>query len=203
MYTLPSFKLDDDDAWSMVLEAGAGFYVRPASSGLLSVFAPIVVDEGRRTLTTHVARANDWWHDADGEPVLILVLAASAYVSPRHYPSAAQSPGVVPTWNYVAAEIRGTIRVHDDAAWTRGQAERQTDHFEASAATPWRVSDAPEEFIDRQVRAIVGVSVAVSSIEGKTKLSQNRPEVDHDEVRRAFAEGTLAQREVARWMGDD
>ena len=203
MYTLPSFKLDDEDAWSMVIAAGAGFYVRPASSGLLSVFAPIVVDADRRTLTTHVARANDWWRDANGAQVLVLVLAASAYVSPRHYPSKAQSPGVVPTWNYVAAEIRGTVNVHDDAAWTRGQVERQTDRFESSAATPWRVSDAPAEFIDGQVRAIVGISVAVSSIEGKAKLSQNRPEIDHDEVRRALAEGSLADREVARWMDHD
>lgn len=203
MYTLPAFKLDDDAAWQLVLGAGAGFYVRPAASGLASVFAPIVVDEDRQTLTTHVARANDWWRDANGASVLVLVLAASAYVSPRHYPSKAQSPGVVPTWNYVAAEIRGTVSVHDDADWTRAQAERQTDRFESGAATPWRVSDAPDEFIDRQVRAIVGVSVAVTSIEGKAKLSQNRPEVDHDEVRRALAEGSLADREVARWMGDD
>ncbi|MDE2281994.1 MAG: FMN-binding negative transcriptional regulator [Actinomycetales bacterium] len=203
MYTLPSFQLSEDDAWSMVLEAGAGFYVRPTSSELRSVFAPIVVDESRRTITTHVARANDWWREADGADVLVLVLAASAYVSPRHYPSKAESPGVVPTWNYVAAEIRGTVGVHDDATWTRAQVERQTDRFEATAAAPWRVTDAPSDFIDRQVRAIVGVSIAVSSIEGKAKLSQNRPEIDHDEVQRALSEGTLADREVARWMGHD
>ena len=200
MYTLPSFQLDDDNAWTLVHDAGAGFYVRPTPSGLLSVFAPIVVSEGRGTITTHVARANDWWRDADGTDVLVLVLAASAYVSPRHYPSTAESPGVVPTWNYVAAEIRGTVSVHDDPTWTRAQAERQTDRFESSASTPWRVSDAPSEFIDRQVRAIVGVSIAVSSIEGKAKLSQNRPAIDHDEVQRALAEGTLGEREVARRM---
>ena len=203
MYTLPSFKLDDDDAWSMVNEAGAGFYVRPSESGLRSVFAPIVVGEDRRTISTHVARANDWWRDADGDEVLLLVLAASTYVSPRHYPSRLTSPEVVPTWNYVAAEIRGTVRVHDDATWTRTQAEGQTEHFESSAEAPWHVRDAPDEFIERQVRAIVGVSVVVTSIEGKAKLSQNRPEVDHHEVRRALAEGSLTEREVARWMGDD
>ncbi len=203
MYTLPSFKLDDDDAWSMVNEAGAGFYVRPSTSGLLSVFAPIVVGDDRRTISTHVARANDWWRDADGDEVLVLVLAASTYVSPRHYPSRLTSPEVVPTWNYVAAEIRGTVRVHDDATWTRTQAEGQTEHFESSAEAPWHVRDAPDEFIERQVRAIVGVSVVVTSIEGKAKLSQNRPEVDHHEVRRALAEGSLTEREVARWMGDD
>ena len=203
MYTLPSFKLDDDDAWSMVNEAGAGFYVRPSTSGLLSVFAPIVVGDDRRTISTHVARANDWWRDADGDEVLVLVLAASTYVSPRHYPSRLTSPEVVPTWNYVAAEIRGTVRVHDDATWTRTQAEGQTEHFEPSAEAPWHVRDAPDEFIERQVRAIVGVSVVVTSIEGKAKLSQNRPEVDHHEVRRALAEGSLTEREVARWMGDD
>lgn len=202
MYILPSFGLTDDDAWSVVTDAGAGFFVRPTASGLSSVFAPIVVEAGRRTLTTHVARANDWWRGADDEDVLILVLAASAYVSPRHYPSRLESPGVVPTWNYVAAEIRGTLSVHDDPGWTRQQVEEQTNRFEGGSESPWRVSDAPGEFVDRQVRAIVGISVAVTSIEGKAKLSQNRPDVDHDSVRQALAAGSLADRQVAQRMGD-
>ncbi len=202
MYTLPTFKLGDDDAWRVVTDAGAGFFVRSSPTGLTSVFAPIVVEDDGRSLTTHVARANDWWRGADGTDVLVLVLAASAYVSPLYYPSRFEEPGVVPTWNYVAAEIRGVVSVHDDPIWTRAQVGRQTTRFELSAPEPWRVEDAPGEYIDRQVRAIVGVSVAVRSIEGKAKLSQNRPDVDHDAVRAALAVGSLADQQVARRMGD-
>ncbi len=202
MYTLPKFKLGDADAWTVVADAGAGFFVRVGPSGPTSVFVPIVVEDEGRTLTTHVARANDWWRYADGSDVLVLALAASAYVSPLHYPSRFEDPGVVPTWNYVAAEVRGVVTVHDDPVWTRAQVERQTNRFEASFDAPWRVGDAPADFIDRQVRAIVGISVEVRSIEGKAKLSQNRPDVDHDAVRAALGAGSLGDQQVARRMGD-
>ena len=202
MYTPPKFKLGHDDAWRVITEAGAGFFVRSTPSGPASVFVPIVVEDDGRTLSTHVARANDWWRDADGTDVLVLALAASAYVSPLYYPSRLEDPAVVPTWNYVAAEVRGVVRIHDDPEWARAQVERQTTRFELPAPNPWRVTDAPADYIARQVRAIVGVSVEVRSIEGKAKLSQNRPDVDHDAVRDALAAGSLADQQVARRMGN-
>jgi transcriptional regulator len=201
MYVPPAFRVDDEDAWAVVRDAGAGILITPSPEGLVSVVAPVLVAPDRRTLASHVARANPWWRavQPDAE-ILILFLAASAYVSPVNYPSRLEQPGVVPTWNYVAAEVRGRARVHEDPEWLRSQVTALTDHFEAGLDPRWSVADAPEEYIDRQLRAIVGVEVEVTSIEGKAKLSQNRPAVDHDSVRDHLAEGSLTERNVAARM---
>jgi transcriptional regulator len=171
---------------------------------LSSVFVPVVVSADRRSLSTHVARANPWWRSLeDGAEVLAIFVAASAYVSPSFYPSRLESPGVVPTWNYVAAEVRGRVHVHDDAIWTAEQVRRQTENFEAGRTPEWRVDDAPRDYIDQQLKAIVGISIDVTSIEGKAKLSQNRPDIDHDSVRENLLRGRAMERNVAERMGDD
>jgi transcriptional regulator len=203
MYVPPAFRVDEDDAWAVVRDAGAAILVVAGPEGLLSVVAPVLVAEDRTTLASHVARANPWWRAVtpDAE-VLALFLAASAYVSPSYYPSRVEQPGVVPTWNYVAAEVRGRARVHDDPAWLRAQVAAVTDRFEAGRDPRWWVSDAPDEYVERQLRAIVGVEIAVTSIEGKAKLSQNRPEVDRRSVRDRLAQGSLVERNVAARMGE-
>ncbi len=201
MYTPAHFALPEDEAWRILGETGAGFFVRATPTGLRSVFVPFLVHEG--ALATHVARGNDWWRDASpDEEVLVVVSAASAYVSPRYYPSRLADPRVVPTWNYVAVEVLGRLRVHEDPAWLAGQIRRQTARFEAPGE-PWRVEDAPADYIERQIGAIVGVSVAVTSITGKAKLSQNRPDEDRRSVRAHLAAGSPEERRVASWMTDD
>ena len=204
MYVPPHFKVDDDAAWQIVRDAGAGSLVINTDEGMASVFVPVLVSEDRRTIRFHVARANPWWRAvSDGTDVLAIFLAASAYVSPNLYPSRAESPGVVPTWNYVACEVRGQLRVHDDLEWTSRLVHDLTDHFEAGNTPPWRVEDSPHDYIGHQLTAIVGLEIDVSSIQGKAKLSQNRPEVDHDNVRENFAKGTLGEQNVASRMNLD
>lgn len=204
MYVPPKFSVTQDAAWGIVRDAGAGTLVIAAAQGLASVFVPVIASDDRRTVLSHVARANPWWRSVeDGTEVLAIFLAASAYVSPSNYPSRIQSPGVVPTWNYVACELRGRLHVHDDAQWLANQVRELTQVFEASRSPQWRVSDAPSDFIDQQLKAIVGIEIEVVSIEGKAKLSQNRPEIDHDSVRENFAQGTLGERNVARRMSLD
>ena len=205
MYVPVKFATDVDAAWAVVGDAGAGSLVVAGAEGLSSVFVPILVSDDRRSLRTHVARANPWWRGIqDGTEVLALFVAASAYISPTFYPSRHQNPSVVPTWNYVAAEVRGRVRVIDDHQWLLEQVRSQTTHFESTSPSPWRVEDAPDDFIDRQVSAIIGVEIDVVSIEGKSKLSQNRPASDHDAVREHLSEGELAERNVAQRMtGDD
>lgn len=204
MYTPPKFRVDDDDAWRVVREAGAGSLVRLTSTGLASVFVPVIVSEDRRTLSTHVAKANPWWRSLeDGAEVLALFVTASAYVSPLWYPSRHENPGVVPTWNYVAAEVRGTIHVHEDADWKRAQVQSLTDHFEEGFDPPWRVSDAPDDYISTMLKGIVGLEISVTSIEGKAKLSQYRADEDVASVRENLATGSFAERNVARAMGHD
>ena len=204
MYVPPKFALDNDAAWDVVREAGAGMLVRSSEAGLASVFVPVVVAPDRTTIRAHVARGNPWWRSVrDDSEVLGLFVSASAYVSPSYYPSRFDDPGVVPTWNYVAVEVRGRLHVHDDAAWLADQVRALTSTFEAGRSPQWRVDDAPADYIERQLKAIVGITIDVESLEGKVKLSQNRPVVDHDSVREHLGTGTLAERNVASRMFDE
>lgn len=204
MYVPPKFSLDDQAAWHVVRDAGAGMLVIATSSGLESVFVPVIVSDDRRAIRCHVAKANPWWRQVvEGMDVLALFLTASAYVSPMNYPSRGEDPGVVPTWNYVAAEVRGRISVHGDSTWLDHQVRELTEHFEGERPPTWHVDDAPREYIDQQLKAIVGLEIEVVSIQGKAKLSQNRPQVDHDAVRDNFANGTFVERIVAARMNDE
>lgn len=200
----PSFAIDDDDAWGVVNVAGAGMLVIQSDGGLSSVYVPVIVSDDRRTIRTHVAKANPWWKSVgEGADVLALFLAASAYVTPSYYPSRLENPGVVPTWNYVAAEVRGRATIHDETEWKLAQTTAVTSHFEAGRDPEWRADDLDPHYRELQMRAIVGVEIAVESIEGKAKLSQNRPDVDRRSVRENFAEGSLTERNVARHMSAD
>lgn len=204
MYVPPKHEIDETAAWDVVREAGAGTLVVQTPEGLQSVFVPVVVSEDHTTIVSHLARANTWWRSLkDGDEVLGLFHVASAYVSPTNYPSRFENPGVVPTWNYVAAEVRGRLKVHDDPAWLLRQVRLVTEQFEAGRSPQWQLDDASSEFVDRQVKAIVGIEIDVVAIQGKAKLSQNRPAVDHDTVRDNFSHGTPAERNVAGRMNDD
>jgi transcriptional regulator len=203
VYVPPKFAVDDDEAWRIVNDAGAGMLVISTPNGLASVFVPVIVSADRRTMWSHLAKANPWWKSvSDGMDVLALFLAASAYVTPSHYPSRLENPGVVPTWNYVAAEVRGRLTLHDDAQWKLNQVRALTHHFEEGRDPEWLVDDLDEEYRDRQLNGIVGIEIAVVGIEGKAKLSQNRPAEDLRSVRDHFAEGSLQERNVAQRMND-
>ena len=148
MYVPDKFSTDELVAWRIVRDAGAGMLVGTTTSGLASAFVPVVVRDEGRAIVAHVARANPWWREVrSGSEVLGLFLAASAYVSPSLYPSRLENPGVVPTWNYVAAEVRGFVTIHDDPAWLDGQVRSLTDQFEAARSPRWRVEDAPDSYV--------------------------------------------------------
>jgi len=204
MYVPPQFSVEQDAAWDIVKEAGAGLLVMSGPGGMESVFVPVVVSEDRSKLTSHVAKANKWWRALnDGDEVLAVFLAASAYVSPSLYPSRFERPGVVPTWNFVMAEVRGTVTVHPDAEWLRRQTTSVTEEFEKHRDPQWLVSETPSEYYDQQLKAIVGLEILVTDIQGKAKLSQNRPEIDHNNIRDNFAQGTLSEQNVANRMNLD
>lgn len=204
MYVPAHFRLDDDEAWRIVHEAGAGMLVIQTDSGLASVYVPVMVSEDRRTIRTHVAKANPWWKSVEeGSDVLALFLTASSYVSPTFYPSKAENPGVVPTWNYVAAEVKGRARVHHEPEWKTDQTRDVTSQFERGREPEWRADDLDSHFRESQLRAIVGVEIEVLSIEGKAKLSQNRPDVDRRSVRANYEQGSLGERNTAAHMSGD
>jgi transcriptional regulator len=201
VYVPPKHAVEEDAAWQIVKDAGAGMLVIPSTSGLLSVYVPVVVSEDRRTIYSHLAKANPWWKAVGSDTdVLGLFLAASAYVSPTYYPSRLENPGVVPTWNYVAAEVRGRLTLHEDTEWKLDQVRAVTGQFESGRDPEWRVDDLDPTYRDQQLRAIVGIEIAVLSIEGKAKMSQNRPEIDQRSVKVHLGEGSLGERNVAQRM---
>jgi transcriptional regulator len=134
-------------------------------------------DYGR--LLGHIAIANDQWQTAlPGAEALAIVLGPQAYISPAWYESKYRHGRVVPTWNYEAVHFTGAITFHQETEWKREFVTRLTRLHEGGREHPWAVTDAPPEYIDGQLRAIVGVELLISSIEAKQKLSQNRSEQD-------------------------
>jgi transcriptional regulator len=127
------------------------------------------------------------------EECLVVFQGAQDYVTPSWYATKRESGKVVPTWNYVTVHAWGRPRVIDDAAWLHRQIGALTHSREHSRPAPWHVSDAPPEFIEGQVKGIIGLEVPIARIEGKWKVSQNRPELD----RRGVVAGFLDEGELA------
>ena len=138
--------------------------------------APETDGEGRITaLVGHVARANPFWQAAEAEGVCAAVFSGpDAYVSPAFYPSKAEHGRVVPTWNYLRVEVRGRLSLEPDPAAMRPFLDGPTDAMEAERPAPWAVTDAPEPYIAKLSAAVVGLRLAVQSVEGVWKLSQNK-----------------------------
>jgi transcriptional regulator len=138
-------------------------------------------DYGR--LLGHIAIANPQWQTAaTGSEALAIVHGPQAYISPAWYESKARHGRVVPTWNYQTVHLSGPVTFHQDAEWLRQLVTRLTRRHEGGRQHPWAVTDAPPEYIDGQLRAIVGVEVQITAIEAKQKLSQNRSEPDREGV---------------------
>ena len=130
-------------------------------------------------LLGHLAVANDQWQTAaPGAEALVIVTGPQAYISPSWYESKARHGRVVPTWNYEVVHLTGAVTFHRDSEWLRDVVTRLTRRHESGRARPWAVSDAPPEYVDGQLRAIVGVELTIGSVEAKQKLSQNRSEQD-------------------------
>jgi transcriptional regulator len=148
-------------------------------------FAPDAGPHG--TLRGHVARANPLWKQA-GAGALAIFTGPDAYVSPGWYASKREHGKVVPTWNYTMVQARGTLRVHDDAPWLRALVGQLTTRHEAAQPQPWSVNDAPEDYVQQMLRAIVGIEIELVSLVGKWKVSQNRSAAD----RAGVADGLAA-----------
>jgi transcriptional regulator len=156
--------------------------VTMTDDGLLATPLPMLYEpaaEGLGSLVGHVARANRQWAETiPSVEALAIFTGANAYVSPNWYPSKAEHGKVVPTWNYETVHIRGRFVVHDDAAWKRALVTRLTQHHESRFPAPWMVEDAPPEYVDSMLKAIVGIEMEITSVQAKRKLSQNRPKGD-------------------------
>jgi transcriptional regulator len=128
------------------------------------------------TLRGHVARANPLWRDfAKDVEVLAIFHGPDSYITPSWYAAKQETGKVVPTWNYAVVHAYGTLRVIDDASWVRAQLEALTDHNETNFSKPWSVSDAPHEYTEKLIEAIVGFEIVITKMTGKWKVSQNQP----------------------------
>jgi transcriptional regulator len=181
MYIPTHFAGDEEAVRELLGGHGAADLVTVTPDGLVATMLPFVHDPdagGHGALLGHVARNNSHWRlPAEGE-ALVIVRGGDFYVTPSWYASKAEHGRVVPTWNYVTAHVYGRLVVHDDPAWVEDVVRRLTDRYEGEQREPWAVDDAPEAFVQGQLRAIVGVEVVISRIEAKFKLSQNKPDAD-------------------------
>lgn len=135
------------------------------------------------TLHGHIARANPLWRDVSPNvQALVIFQGPHTFVSPSWYPSKNETAKVVPTWNYVVVHARGHIRVIDDPVWVRAHVEELTNRHEAERPAPWKVTDAPADYIEKMVGAIVGLEIPIAQLVGKWKVSQNRLPRDREGV---------------------
>ncbi len=187
MYQPPHFREEDlQTQHALIREHPLGLLVTAGASGLLANPVPFHLDaeaSEKGVLRLHLARANGQWKDIrDGAPVLTVFQGADSYVTPSWYQTKQETGKVVPTWNYAIVQARGPARIVEDADWLLAQIGAITSQHEGRRALPWSVSDAPDDFISAQLKGIVGIEIEIAEIEGKWKVSQNRPVGDREGV---------------------
>ncbi|MBA2546987.1 MAG: FMN-binding negative transcriptional regulator [Burkholderiaceae bacterium] len=163
-----------------------GALVVVAPHGLEANHIPFEIDPRPAPLGTlrgHVARANPVWRDFSPDvEALVMFQGPHTYISPAWYPTKREHGKVVPTWNYAVVHAHGPLRVIEDRKWLRQFVDQLTQRHEAPRAEPWKVSDAPADFIETLTGSIVGIEIQIARLAGKWKVSQNRPEQDRDGV---------------------
>jgi len=156
------------------------------TAGLFASHIPLVLEaDGSEfgLLRGHIARANSQWRDVNPAVDALAIFAGHQhYISPTWYPGVKEHGREVPTWNYAVVHAYGPLRIIEDEAWLLRFVEKLTDIHEAGSPAPWKVSDAPEDYIKSQLKAIVGVELPIRRLEGKWKVSQNRTVRDRQGV---------------------
>ncbi len=205
MYQPPHFRVEDHAALhAFIVAHPLGLLISNDGDKPVADLVPFHLDVeagARGRLRAHVARANPHWKllQQTGS-ALVVFQASSHYISPSWYPSKAEHGKAVPTWNYAMVQVRGAAIVNEDAPWLREQVEALTRSHEGGREHPWAVDDAPGEFIAAQLRAIVGFEIEIEEMNGKFKLSQNRPEADRASVVEALSREGSAGVDTAAMM---
>ena len=183
MYLPSHFETPDfASLYQLILAHPLGALITYGERGLDANHLPFELDAGsgeQGVLRAHVARNNPLWQEAsNGDEVLVIFKAADAYISPSWYPSKQVHHQQVPTWNYSVVHAHGRIRIHDDARFVRRLLANLTRTHEAAESAPWKMADAPREYIEAMVQAVVGIEIDITELVGKFKLSQNKAEAD-------------------------
>jgi transcriptional regulator len=174
------------------------------ADGLRASILPMLFDPNdgpHGTLRGHLARPNPQCRDAASEiNALAIFDGPDAYVSPALYEEKRLTGKVVPTWNYVTVQAHGTLTTIHDPEWLIPHVGRLVARHEAGRPDPWALSDAPDDYVRTEARAIVGLELRITRIEAKAKLSQNRSEADIEGAIEGLSTGTAAERAVAAEM---
>ncbi len=208
MYLPPQFREDRVPVLhEAIRQAALGTLVTLAPDGLVASHIPMLIDPEPApfgTLRGHLSRANPQWRDVTpGVQALAIFLGPDAYVTPAWYATKRQTGKVVPTWNYVAIHAYGPVRFFDDPDRLLALVTELTDAHERGRPDPWAVSDAPAEFVQGMLKGIVGFELPVARLEGKWKMSQNRPPEDRAGVVDGLVrEGGPAEAAVAAIVRD-
>ena len=184
MYIPPHFIEDRVEVLhDAIRNGGLATLVTMTADGMIASHLPLLLDPDPApygTLVGHLARANPQTKTTDiAVQAMVVFHGPDGYVSPSLYATKRETEKVVPTWNYVAIHAYGTIAFFDDPERLLGVVTRLTEKHETPRAQPWAVTDAPADFVQGMLRAIVGISIPIARLEGKYKLSQNRPTADH------------------------
>lgn len=206
MYVPPHFSESRiEEIHRIIREHPLGVLITQGANGLLDAnhipfeFDPAGGEHG--VLKGHVARANDLWRICpSGTKVLVVFRGVDAYISPSWYPSKHETHRQVPTWNYEVVHAHGVMTIRDDERFMRGQAARLTMKQESAEAKPWRMGEAPADYIEMMLKNIVGIEIAITSLIGKSKLSQNKD--TRDRVSAADTLDVRGQTELAKRMRD-
>ena len=180
----PAYHREDDltKQHALILARPLGLLITNGHGGLTANPVPFRLHPSLSklgTLRAHLARANPQWRDAESlREVLVVFQDTDAYITPSWYETKRESGKVVPTWNYATVHAYGAVRVIEDREWLRQLVDDLTSTHEAGRVAPWAVADAPAEYIDQMMLAIVGIEINISRIEGKWKVSQNRSAED-------------------------
>lgn len=208
MYLRNHFEQTNTATLHSLIEANPlGAWVVQTQSELLINHIPFLLDVTRGlhgTLCAHVARANPVWQQvAKPLPAAVIFQSAQGYISPNWYPSKHETHRAVPTWNYALVHAHGTPKIIEDKDWLLQHVTQLSQHHEAQQANPWQISDAPTDYIEKMLSAIVGIEIPIDKLVGKYKLGQNRSNADRQGVIDGLsAAGDARSIELAQLMAE-
>ena len=182
MYIPKHFQPSDKAAQEFLSKIESGHLVSNTEKGLISTLLPLIYDKETNSLLGHVAKLNDQVSLPTNQEALVISMLNETYISPNWYASKEEHHKVVPTWDYMLVHAYGQLVIHNDPDWILNQVTRLTNHFEASQPKPWNVDQAPTDYVDGQIRAIVGIELKINRIEASFKMSQNKSKADLDGV---------------------
>ncbi len=182
MYIPRHFQPSDKAAQEFLSQIESGHLVSNTEKGLVSTLLPLIYDQETNSLLGHVAKLNIQASLPTNQEALVISMLNETYISPNWYASKEEHHKVVPTWDYMMVHAYGQLVIHDESEWILNQVTRLTNHFEANQPKPWNVDQAPTDYVDGQIRAIVGIELKINRIEASFKMSQNKSKADLDGV---------------------